>query len=71
MHKTLLLIIIGLIILGAVLTIAQLWVPMLSWDIFIKAIITILIVVVVLGLLMVLKNDLGEHKNLKDDNYID
>ena len=71
MHKTLLLIIIGLIILGAVLTITQLWVPMLSWDIFVKAIITILIVVVVLGLLMVLKNDLGEHKNLKDDNYID
>jgi len=71
MHKTLLLIIIGLIILGAVLTITQLWVPVLSWDIFIKAIITILIVVVVLGLLMVLKNDLGEHKNLKDDNYID
>ena len=70
MHKTLLLIIIGLIILGAVLTIAQLWVPMLSWDIFVKAIITILIVVLVLGLLMVLKNDLGEH-NLKDDNYLD
>jgi FtsH-binding integral membrane protein len=71
MHKTLLLIIIGLIILGAVLTITQLWVPLLDWDIFIKAIITIGIVVVVLGLLMVLKNDLGEHKKLKDDNYLD
>ncbi len=71
MHKTLLLIIIGLIILAAVMTIAQIWVPMLSWDIFVKAIITISIIVVVLGLLMVLKNDLGEHKSLKDDNYID
>lgn len=65
MHKTLLLIIIGLIILGAILTITQLWVPILSWDIFVKAIITIGIVVVVLGLLMVLKNDLGEHKSSK------
>ena len=71
MHRTLLLIIIGLIILAALLTITQLWVPLLSWDIFGKAILTILIVVVVLGLLMVLKTDLCEHKNLKDDNYID
>lgn len=71
MHKTLLLIIIGLIVLAALLGITQLWVPLLSWDIFAKAMITILIVVVVLGLLMVLKNDLGEHKNLKDDNYLD
>ena len=71
MHKTLLLIIIGLIVLAALLGITQLWVPLLSWDIFAKAMITILIVVVVLGLLMVLKNYLGEHKNLKDDNYLD
>ena len=71
MHKTLLLIIIGLIILGAVLTIAQLWIPMLSWDVFIKAILTIVIIVVVLGLVMVLKTDLGEHKSLKEDNYLD
>lgn len=71
MHKTLLLIIIGLIVLAALLGITQLWVPLLSWDIFAKAMITIVIVVVVLGLLMVLKNDLGEHKNLKDDNYLD
>jgi hydrogenase/urease accessory protein HupE len=71
MHKTLLLIIIGLIVLGALLSITQLWVPVLSWGIFIKAIITIAIVVVVLGLLMVLKTDLGEHKSLKDDNYLD
>lgn len=71
MHKTLLLIIIGLIILGALLSIAQIWFSLLGWDIFIKAVITIMIIVVMLGLVMVLKNDLGEQKKLKDDNYID
>ena len=71
MHKTMLLIIIGLILIGALMCIAQIWFSFLSWDIFIKAIITIGIITVVLGLVMVLKSDLNEHKQLKDDNYLD
>ena len=71
MHKSLLITIIGLVILGSVLTIIRVWWTILSWDFYIKAIITIAILVILLGFVMVLKIDLGQHKKLKDDNYLD
>ncbi|MFP4313737.1 MAG: hypothetical protein ACLFR0_05350 [Alphaproteobacteria bacterium] len=71
MHKAMLITIIALVVLGALLTIAQIWVPLFSWDIYAKIIVTFLILCVVLGLVMVLKTDLGEHKKMKDENYLD
>ena len=41
------------------------------WDNFVKLIITFGILALVLGFLAVVKADFGEHKKLKDDNYLD
>ena len=72
LHRLGLKIIAGLVILGGFLTVLQIWgVDLLSWDIFLKAIGTLGVIIVVLGFLLVMKSDLAEHKKLKDDNYLD
>jgi len=71
MHKSMLLTIIGLLIVAAFLTLIQIWAPFLSWEIFTKIMISILIIGGVLGLIMALKSDLSEHKSMKDENYLD
>lgn len=71
MNHTLLVAIIVMICIAAFLCIAQMWFVILSWDIFFKALITLGILTVVAALFMVLKSDLGDHKKLKDENYLD
>lgn len=71
MHKIMLITIIALVVIGAFITVAQIWVPLMDWSTYAKLIVTLLIVTVVLGLVMVLKADLGEHKKMKDENYLD
>lgn len=71
MHKALLYTLIGIVILSALLTIGQLWFMTLSWDIFIKAIVTCGILALLIGFLIIIKADFGEHKKLKDENYLD
>ena len=63
--------IIGLIIGAAFLTIGQVWGPLLSWALYTKIMITVGILILMVGLVIVLKADLGEHKALKDENYLD
>lgn len=71
MHKVLLSILILLVITAAGMTIGQVWGPFMAWDLYIKAVITISILVVLLAFLMVVKADLGQHRKLKDENYLD
>lgn len=63
--------IIALLVIGAVLTIIQIWVPLFSWATYIKIAVTLGIIAVALGLVMVLKADLGENRKMKDENYLD
>lgn len=71
MHQKLLTALIGLVVLGTLLTIGQVWGPLLDWDLYVKIVITTGILVLLLGFLLVVKSDLGEHRNLKDKNYLD
>lgn len=71
MHKNLLYAVIGCVIAMAALTIIQIWGSILSWDVFVKLIGTLGIVVLVAGFLLVVKSDFGEHKKMKDENYLD
>ena len=71
MHQKMLILLVALVALGALLTIVQIWTNIMPWDIFIKLLITLGILAVLIGFLMVIKADLGEHKRLKDENYLD
>ena len=71
MHKPLLYTVIGCVLVGALLTILQMWTMMFDWSAFIKILGTLAIVLVVAGFLLVVKSDFGDHKKLKDENYID
>jgi len=59
------------VLAGAGLTIAQLWFPVVSWDNYIKILLTLGIIALVLGFLIIIKADFGEHKKMKDENYLD
>lgn len=71
MHKILLTTLIVMLCGAAFLTIIQLWVPFLAWDVFMKIMVTIGILGLLAALLMVFRADLSEHKKLKDENYLD
>ncbi|MBL4804246.1 MAG: hypothetical protein JKY71_05220 [Alphaproteobacteria bacterium] len=72
MHKSILAALVLVVLASAGLTITQLWAPeIIGWDNFVKLIITFGILALVLGFLAVVKADFGEHKKLKDDNYLD
>jgi len=71
MNKILLYSLVGLVVLGVILTLGQVWGMMMSWAVFTKAIITIGILVLLLAFLLVIKSDLGDHKKMKDENYLD
>lgn len=71
MYQKFLIALLGLVVFGAALTIAQVWGPVISWDIYTKLIITTGILVLLIGFVLVIKSDLGQHKKLKDENYLD
>lgn len=64
-------IILGCVLIGAALIIAQIWGFSLPEDISFKIIGTLCVVAVVAGLVAIIKSDLGSKKDLKDNNYID
>ena len=62
----------ALVIFAGALFILQIWeVDIMDWDTFWKVMGTLGVLVVVLGFLTVVKIDFGEHKKLKDQDYID
>lgn len=64
-------VIITLIVAVATLVIAQMWLPFISTNIFVKILITFGVVIFVLSLIIAIKSDLGSEKKLKDQNYLD
>lgn len=71
MHQKVLIALIVMVSIGALITILQMWTSFMAWDIFIKVLITLGILSILAGFLLVIKADLGEHKKLKDENYLD
>ncbi|MGB1077796.1 MAG: hypothetical protein ACPG05_05760 [Bdellovibrionales bacterium] len=62
----------ALVILGGAIVVLQIWgVDVLSWEMFLKVMGTLGVVIVVLGFLIVVRSDFSDHKKLKDDNYLD
>ncbi|MEM7680124.1 MAG: hypothetical protein AAF182_03880 [Pseudomonadota bacterium] len=62
---------IALVVGGAGVAILQMWTSFLAWDVFLKVMGTLGIIFVVMGLVYVLKADLGMKKKMKDENYLD
>lgn len=70
MQRSLLLVLIGLVIGGAALIILTIWGVDLGAALF-KILATIGVLILLVGFLMVVKMDFGEHKRLKDQDYLD
>jgi high-affinity Fe2+/Pb2+ permease len=70
MQRSLLLVLIGLVIGGAALIILSIWGVDLGAALF-KILATIGVLILLVGFLMVVKMDFGEHKRLKDENFLD
>ncbi len=62
---------IGIIIATAFLTIGQVWGPVMGWGMYFKVIITLGVLFAVVGLITIVKSDMGRRKKLKDGNYLD
>lgn len=71
MYRILLTSVIIMVCTAAAMCIAQLWLNIIPWDIFVKTLITLGILSVLAGLVLVLKSDLAQHKKMKDENYLD
>lgn len=70
-RKWLLLGLVALSVVGSGLLTLQIWVQMFQWDIFLKLIGTLGVVVVLLGFLVAVAEDFGTNKRLKDNNFVD
>ncbi len=71
-HRLLLKLISGLVILGGILIVFQIWgIDIINWYIFLRAMGTLAVIIVILGFLLVVKTDFGEHKKMTDENYLD
>jgi high-affinity Fe2+/Pb2+ permease len=70
MQRSLLLVLIGLVVGGAALVILTIWGVDLGAALF-KILATIGVLILLVGFLMVVKMDFGEHKRLKDQDYLD
>ncbi len=71
MHRLLLISIVSMVCIAALLIIVQIWAPIISWDIFIKLLLTLGVLTLLAALLMIFRADFAEHKKLKDENYLD
>lgn len=71
LHRALVLALIGLVILGGFLIILSIWGIAIDGDMLWKMLATIFILIVVIGFLLVVRMDFGEHKRLKDNDFID
>lgn len=64
-------IIIAIVVMGGLLVLAQIWDIGLPWEIFVKIIMSLGVIIVVLALIMIAKNEVDEHKRFKDKDLID
>lgn len=70
LNRALMYILIGLVIAAAAIIVLEIW-SISFGEIFFKLLTTIGILILLVGFLMVVKLDFGEHKRLKDQNFID
>lgn len=70
LHNKLLICVGAVVVFCGILTIAQIWGPVVSWDMYFKMVITAVIVAVVCGFIIVVRGDMSEKK-MKDENYLD
>ncbi|MCB1592260.1 MAG: hypothetical protein KDI90_07395 [Alphaproteobacteria bacterium] len=71
MHNRLLIVITITVIFCGLLTIAQIWGPVISWDNYAKIIITAVIVSVVCAFIILARGEMTEKEKMKDENYLD
>ncbi|MEM6812320.1 MAG: hypothetical protein AAF549_07615 [Pseudomonadota bacterium] len=64
-------ILMGTVVVAAVVSIIQLWVPLFEWHVYLKIIGTLGIIFLLVGLMMAIKSDFQTNKDLKDKNYLD
>ena len=71
LHRALVIGLIGLVSLGCILLILSIWGVVFDGELLFKMLATIGILILVIGFLLVVKYDFGEHKRLKDNDFID
>ncbi len=71
MHRTLVIALIGLVMLGGTISILSIWGVAIPSDTIFKILATVGILILIVGFLLVVRMDFGEHKRLKDNNFID
>jgi hypothetical protein len=71
MHRVLVLSLIGLVLLSGILVILSIWGVGMGPDVIFKILATLGILILIIGFLLVVKTDFGEHKRLKDNDFID
>jgi len=71
LHRALVITLISLVVLGGILVILQIWGLIIDGDTLFKLLATIGILILVIGFLLVVRMDFGEHKRLKDNDFID
>lgn len=71
LHKPFFIALVGTVVAGAALIIAKIWDIPLPDDLFFKIIATLVILAILFGFLLVVNSDFGQHKKMKDKNYLD
>jgi hypothetical protein len=71
LHRALVLGIIGLVVLGGFVMILQIWGLLDNPDFFFRIMGTIVVLALVAGFLLAVRQDFAEHKRLKDENFLD
>ena len=62
--------IIWLVVTGAALLLAQLWLDLFTDIVFWKLFATVLIIGGVISVVLAIRQDMGEEKKMKDDTYV-
>ena len=63
--------IVGVVLIGAALTLLQIWFDLFVWIIFWKLIATLVIIGSVVSFIIAVMIDMGDQKKLKDEKYLD
>ena len=71
MNKTLLNLFVAMVVIAVGLIIVQIWFDFMTWDIFVKIMMTFGILALLVGFLLVVQSDFGNKQKLKDEHYID
>ena len=71
LHKPFFFSLVGLVCIGAGIIIMKIWGFSLPDDLFFKILGTLAVLILLFGFLLVVNSDFGQHKKLKDENYLD